>query len=85
MNVGAVLRAARKRGGFTQEELAYELHMTNSCISKLENNHQKIDIPTFIQWANITNAKDIMIATLCGVDPITITQSLEAIARLFGS
>ncbi|WP_078597144.1 helix-turn-helix domain-containing protein [Evansella clarkii] len=84
MDVGAVLKAARKRKGLSQELLAEKLYMPRSTISKLENNKQIIDVPTFVQWAKHTNAQDIMIATLIGIDPNTITQGLEMIARLFG-
>ncbi len=84
MNLGVVLKAARKRKGLSQEALAERLYLPRSTISKLENDRQVIDVPTFIQWAKHTNAQDIMIATLIGIDPNTIIQGLEIIARIFG-
>lgn len=84
MNIGAVLRTARKRKGLSQEELAEKLNRARSCISKFETNQKVIDVPTFIQWAKYTNAQDIMIAALLGLDPLTITQGIEIITKILG-
>ncbi|WP_245415714.1 helix-turn-helix domain-containing protein [Alteribacter populi] len=80
MGIGSVLRMARKRKGISQEELADKLHCSMSAISKMENDKLKVDVPTFIQWAKHTNAQDIMIATLIGIDPVVIQKVIEVIS-----
>jgi len=81
-NIGAVLRKARKREGYSQEHMAHELHTSLSAVSKMENNHQRVDVETFIHWMRHTNAQDIAVATLLAVDPGQVAQILEGINQL---
>ncbi|MFJ5671222.1 helix-turn-helix domain-containing protein [Bacillus safensis] len=84
LRLGVVLRQARKRAGMSQEKLAELLSRSRSCISKFENDQKMLDVPTYVRWMEATNAKEAMIATLCGVDPLTVTQQITAIMALFG-
>jgi len=73
---GAVMRATRERAGFNQEELAARMNLSQSDISKFENDRKIPDIATMMVWAEQTCAKEVMIAFLYGMDGITILQSL---------
>ncbi|BBP90998.1 hypothetical protein BsIDN1_46160 [Bacillus safensis] len=56
----------------SQEKLAELLSRSRSCISKFENDQKMLDVPTYVRWMEATNAKEAMIATLCGVDPLAV-------------
>ena len=60
-NVGHFLRQCRTSAGLTQEQLAEQMHRSRSCISKLENNRLRIDIPTFHQWLECTGTIDLIL------------------------
>ncbi len=82
--MGVVLRKARLQAGISQERLAEMLSRSRSCISKIENDQKMLDVPTYVRWMEATNAKEAMIATLCGIDPLAVTQQITAIMALFG-
>ncbi|HFU4567793.1 MULTISPECIES: helix-turn-helix transcriptional regulator [Bacillus] len=84
MKLGVVLRKARVQAGISQEKLAEMLSRSRSCISKIENDQKVLDVPTYVRWMEATNAKEAMIATLCGIDPLAVTQQITAIMALFG-
>ncbi|MED4994152.1 helix-turn-helix domain-containing protein [Bacillus pumilus] len=84
MKLGVVLRKARLQAGISQEKLAEMLSRSRSCISKIENDQKILDVPTYVRWMEATNAKEAMIATLCGIDPLAVTQQITAIMALFG-
>ncbi|WP_257213606.1 helix-turn-helix domain-containing protein [Bacillus pumilus] len=84
MKLGVVLRKARLQAGISQERLAELLSRSRSCISKIENDQKMLDVPTYVRWMEATNAKEAMIATLCGIDPLAVTQQITAIMALFG-
>ncbi|MEK5338169.1 helix-turn-helix transcriptional regulator [Bacillus sp. FSL M8-0166] len=84
MKLGVVLRKARLQAGISQEKLAEMLSRSRSCISKIENDQKMLDVPTYVRWMEATNAKEAMIATLCGIDPLAVTQQITAIMALFG-
>ncbi|MEE3679097.1 helix-turn-helix domain-containing protein [Bacillus safensis] len=84
LRLGVVLRKARLQAGISQERLAEILSRSRSCISKIENDQKVLDVPTYVRWMEATNAKEAMIATLCGIDPLAVTQQITAIMALFG-
>lgn len=45
------LKQIRVKNGFTQQEVAEHLHMTQNTISKIESGFQKIDIELFVKLA----------------------------------
>ena len=59
--IGTRVRAARKKLGLTQEELANRTELTVPYISNIENNHTKISLVTI---ASIANALDTTIDSL---------------------
>ena len=49
--IGVLLKEARKRGGYTQEELAIKLSTKKEAISRLENHSEDIKISTLFKIA----------------------------------
>lgn len=76
MKLGSILAACRERAGYSQEELADLMNRTQSCISKFENNRKSVEAQTLVRWMDVTNAKEVLIAYLCGIDGITIMQTI---------
>ena len=50
--IGVRVRAARKKLGLTQEELANRTELTVPYISNIENNHTKLSLMTITSIAN---------------------------------
>ena len=50
--IGVRVRAARKKLGLTQEELANRTELTVPYISNIENNHTKLSLVTITEIAN---------------------------------
>lgn len=76
MKVGAILRACRERAGLSQEEMAEKMFNSQSCISKLETDRKNLDLQTLIKWTEVTGAKEVVVAFICGLDGISIMQTL---------
>ena len=74
--LGAILRAVRVRAGLSQEELANRLNYNQSDISKFETGAKEPSVTTFLRWLRETNAHEVMVAYLCGLDGIQIMQSI---------
>lgn len=79
MRYGAVLKACRERMGLSQEELAFRLNMNQSDISKFENNTREPTLSILQSWINNTQAPEVLVAFLCGVDGLGIMQSIMQI------
>jgi transcriptional regulator with XRE-family HTH domain len=82
LELGAILRAVRVRAGLSQEELAERLNYNQSDISKFETGHKEPPASVFLRWFRETNAHEVAVAYLCGLDGITIMQS---ILSMFGA
>lgn len=74
--VGAVLKACRTRAGYTQEELADKLFISQSDVSKYENDTMEPHLSTLQAWMNNTQAPEVLVAFLCGIDGIGIMQNI---------
>jgi len=73
---GQILRKMRKEAGFSQEELAEELHISRSNISRLETNNLELKASDLVNWCNVTNAQEVLIAFLLGADGIGMMQQI---------
>ena len=82
LRIGTVLRACRERAGFSQERLGEMLHHDRSIISRIESEKSKIDAQMLLRWADVTNAKEVLVAYLCGLDGITIMQQVLSVAGI---
>lgn len=76
MSYGAILKALRVRANLTQQELADKLHRSRSCISKFEKETKTIDMPTFMQWIQITDGQVAAAAMMFGMDTLSIINQL---------
>lgn len=76
LGLGVIVKALRTRKGWSQEELAEKVHMSRSAISKLETDQQTLDVPTLVRLIQVTNAPEVAVAILCGMDGISIMQHL---------
>lgn len=76
MKYGGILRACRERAGLTQEELAHRVNINQSDISKFESGVKEPTISTVQAWLTNTQATEVLIAFLCGVDGLGIMQNI---------
>ena len=76
MKYGSILQACRERAGLSQEQLALKLNRSRSCISKLEHDLKSLDVPTLVSWAKETGTQEVIVAFICGMDGLTIMQSI---------
>lgn len=76
MKFGAILKACRVRAGLSQEELADRLYINQSDVSKFENGTKEPPVSLFQQWINQTQAQEVMVAYLLGMDGLNILQNI---------
>lgn len=76
VSVGAVLRLVRQRRGMSQEELAEELVVDRSVVSRIESGKQHPPFETVLKWTDVTNAKEVLVAFFCGVDGTSLMQNI---------
>lgn len=81
MKYGGVLKACRERSGLSQEELAFRMNLNQSDVSKFENGHKEPTISTLQLWLSNTQATEVLVAFLCGMDGLGMMQN---IAQLIG-
>lgn len=79
---GQLLRDMRKKAGMSQEDIAFELHMSISNVSRLETNKYELKAADLIRWANITNSQELLAAMILGVDVGVLQQALEMVTTL---
>ncbi len=72
MQFGPILKALRVKAGMTQEEVAERLNRSRSCVSKFESERKTIDMPTFMQWIQITDGQLAAAAMMYGIDALSI-------------
>ena len=86
MKFGKILREMRKRAGMSQEDVALELHMSISNVSRLETDIYDIRAADLVRWANITNSQEMLVAIICGVDSLPMMQQImESISNVVGT
>lgn len=73
--IGLRVRAARKKKGMTQEELAGITELTVPYISNIENNHTKLSLVTI---ASIANALDTTVDALMYDNMKVLTSQYDA-------
>lgn len=76
MKYGAILKACRERKGLTQEELAFELNVNQSDVSKYENGFKEPTLSMVQAWMSNTQAQEVLVAFICGVDGLGIMQHI---------
>ncbi|ADO57465.2 MULTISPECIES: helix-turn-helix domain-containing protein [Paenibacillus] len=76
MKFGAIMQACRVRAGLSQEEMAELLNRTQSCISKIENDHKIPDMTTLLRWVEVTGTREVLVAFLYGMDGLRMIQNI---------
>lgn len=84
MQLGAVLRKMRKSAGMSQEDIALDLHMSISNVSRLETGKYELKAVDLLSWASVTGAQDVLAALVLSVDIAVVQQILEASTTLIG-
>lgn len=70
VDVGGLLRKIRKKKGWSQEEAAFQMHTTQSTISRLEKNLVACEVGFLLRFGKVTNCEDLVIASLFSLDVI---------------
>ena len=76
MEFGSVLRKMRITSDISQEEMAEELHMSRSNVSRLENDRMELKASDLIKWCRITNNPDVLMALYAGVEVVNHLQPI---------
>lgn len=76
MEFGGVFKALRQKRGLTQEEFAEELNVNQSDISKFENDDKLPDLHLFRQMILASNAPEVAVAFMFGMDGVGIIQNV---------
>lgn len=76
MQYGSILRACRERVGWSQEEMAHQLQINQSDVSKFENNIKEPVLSVLRKWTSVTQSQDVMVAYLMGMEGITIMTNI---------
>lgn len=58
MHYGLILKKYRVLSGYSQTEMADQLNLHQTAVSKIENGQRVIDLVTFIRWGQLVCNKD---------------------------
>ncbi|WP_051891617.1 helix-turn-helix domain-containing protein [Lysinibacillus sphaericus] len=83
IDYGKLLQKFRKNADMTQEEVADQLEMTQSHISKYELGRKVVDIETFMRWVQVTNSQAEAAFVLFGVDIVNTATQMMTTAPMF--
>jgi len=78
---GKKLREMRKRAGLSQENIAHELHMSISNVSRLETEKYELKASDLVRWANVTQSQEVIAAMILGLDVGVLQQALELASK----
>ena len=81
MQIGSILRRMRKGAGMSQEQLALELHISRSNVSRVETDELELRTKDFLRWCKITQCQEALIALMCGMDLSTVQQIIDTITN----
>ena len=76
MKYGGILKACRERKGLTQEELAFELNINQSDVSKYEGGYKEPTLSVVQAWLANTQAQEVLVAFMCGIDGLGMMQTI---------
>ena len=66
----------------SQEDIALDLHMSISNVSRIETGKYELKAVDLIKWANITNSQELLAAMVLGIDVAVLQQALEMVTTL---
>lgn len=76
------LKKTRQDAGFTQEDMAHELHMSISNISRLETGKYELKAIDLLNWVNVTGSQEVLAAMVLGVDVGLLQHALDLISTM---
>src|SRR5690625_675059 len=82
ISFGKLLRRMRKSAGMSQEDIAHELHMSISSVSRLETEKYELKAADLLKWANITQSQEVIAALILGLDVTVLQQALEMVSKI---
>lgn len=82
MEFGPILRKMRKSAGLSQEDMAHELHMSISNISRLETGKYELKAVDLLNWVNVTGSQEVLAAMVLGVDVGMLQHALDLISTM---
>ncbi|GEN30274.1 transcriptional regulator with XRE-family HTH domain [Cerasibacillus quisquiliarum] len=82
MEFGPILRKMRKSAGLSQEDMAHELHMSISNISRLETGKYELKAIDLLNWVNVTGSQEVLAAMVLGVDVGMLQHALDLISTM---
>lgn len=83
-DAGEIVKKCRKKIGWSQDELALEMNLTQSTVSRLEKNKVTCDVSTLMRIAERTNAQDVAMSMLFNIDISVVTQMLQLLPTFAG-
>ncbi|WP_431030084.1 helix-turn-helix domain-containing protein [Lysinibacillus sp. LZ02] len=78
-----MLKKFREEADMTQEDVAFELQMTQSHVSKYECGRKVVDLETFMNWVRVTNSEVHAAAILFGTDVCAQAAQLMTLVPAF--
>ncbi len=82
MSLGAFLKHCRMKEGMSQADLACELNINQSDVSKIESGRKEPPTSMFKDWTIATQAMDLGIAFLYGTEILTaVPEILTTVAN----
>lgn len=85
MSYGSILKACRERAGMSQVDLADELYINQSDVSKFERGTKEPSMSMFQKWSMVTQSPDVLVAFIAGMDGLTIlTNVLNTMSGVVG-
>ena len=63
----------------SQEDIALDLHMSISNVSRLETNKYELKAADLVRWANATQSQEVLAAMILGIDVGVLQQALDLV------
>lgn len=85
LNFSKILKKFREDANITQEEMAHELNITQSHVSKYECGRKIIDLETFMKWVQVTNSEVQAAMVMFGADVCAQAAQLATLVPAFSN
>jgi len=81
----SILRKFRKSANLTQEDMAEELNITQSHVSKYESGRKILDYETLVKWIQVTNSEVQAAIVMFGADVCAQAAQLATLVPAFSN
>lgn len=83
MSLGAFLKKCRRKAGMSQIDLAFELNINQSDVSKIETDSKEPPTSIFKDWTIATQSMELGVAFLYGTELLTVIPDILNTVTLF--